>query len=417
LVKKATSNNNKNNNNYKYPFIFICVLIYLIIILLIKQSKIHLRNSYITKKKENIISYKGSKVIKSKLINDYLSKIPDKYIVDKEKERNRFNMFYNLEYYSDNLLIQSKLKDELLKEISKLKNQTVTKLETFYLSTNKNFGNGLIIFNNAIFFCEVVGCHRIILNENNIARKWLIKNPIYIKKLNITIFQGPEVDCNLNNILCIHETAMKIFFPYFPIIISPQVRTDLIKSEILKNLPLVNTNKNDLYIHIRGGDIFQTYPHRAYAQPPLCFYDKIIKNQTFSNIYIISMDRLNIIVNTLMKKYKNIVHNINDVEKDISLLTHAYKIAASVSSFIISAIKLNDNLKDLWEYDIMRLSEKFVVLHHHIAKFKIKYRIHSMTPSNNYLSQMFSWKSTPEQIKLMLEDQCPFDFVLIKTNK
>ena len=27
-------------------------------------------------------------------------------------------------------------------------------------------------------------------------------------------------------------------------------------NEILRNLPNVNTNKNELYIHIRGGDIF-----------------------------------------------------------------------------------------------------------------------------------------------------------------
>ena len=31
----------------------------------------------------------------------------------------------------------------------------------------------------------------------------------------------------------------------------------IFKKEILKNLPKIKTNKNDLYIHIRGSDIFK----------------------------------------------------------------------------------------------------------------------------------------------------------------
>ena len=149
-----------------------------------------------------------------------------------------------------------------------------------------------------------------------------------------------------------------------------------------------------------------------YAQPPLCFYEKIINSRVFRNIYIVSVDRLNIIVNTLLEKYKNIFHNINNIEYDISLLSNAYNVVISVSSFAYSSIKLNDNLKDLWEYDIMRLPEKFLFLHHHIIEFNRHYKIHTMEPSLIYRSEMFQWKGAPNQIKLMLEESCPFDFVL-----
>ena len=71
------------------------------------------------------------------------------------------------------------------------------------------------------------------------------------------------------------------------------------------------------------------------------------------------MDNANVVVNVLTEKYKNIIHRINNLEYDISLLSHAFHIALSVSSFVISAIKLNDNLKDIWEFDIMRLIYKF----------------------------------------------------------
>ena len=196
----------------------------------------------------------------------------------------------------------------------------------------------------------------------------------------------------------------------------PQIKTDILKFEIIKNLPYVKIERYSLYIHIRGGDAFINEPHSAYAQPPLCFYEKIINNNNFKNIYIISMDKENIIVSALMNKYKRIIYTKNKLEFDISLLVHAYYIVISVSSFSLSSIKLNDNLKDLWECDMIKLSEKIYFLHHHLFKFKIKYKIHTMRPSDRYISKMFLWKRSYEQIKLMFEEDCPNDFVITKPN-
>ena len=128
------------------------------------------------------------------------------------------------------------------------------------------------------------------------------------------------------------------------------------------------------------------------------------------------MDTSNVVINVLTKKYKNIIHNMNNMEYDLSLLSHAFHIALSVSTFVVSAIKLNGHLKDIWEYDIMRLSEKLLFLHHHLYKMKIKYKIYTMKPSFVYASKMFFWQKTHAQIKLMLEDDCPNDFIITKTN-
>ena len=228
----------------------------------------------------------------------------------------------------------------------------------------------------------------------------------------VNIKQDSNIDCKRNDTICFNNIP-ELFYPK---VIMPQVRIHLLRTEILKNLPLVITKENDLYIHIRGGDIFSSSPHHGYAQPPLCFYEKIIKNRVFKNIYIISMDRSNIIVNALIKKYKNIVYNLNSIEYDMSLICRAFNIVASVSSFLFSGIKLNNNLKELWEYDIMKLYLKFFFLHHHISKFNVHYKIHTMRPSDLYFSKMYSWKRTNEQLKLMIEDKCPYDFVLTTNN-
>ena len=224
---------------------------------------------------------------------------------------------------------------------------------------------------------------------------------------------GPRVHCDDDTVLCI---SIATWDPFFPTFVKPQVRIRYIRDELINNLPLVKTAPDELYIHIRGGDVFKKNPSTAYAQPPFCFYEKILDNYKYKNIYILSMDRRNVVLDALMNKYKNIIFNEHKYEYDLSLLINAYNLVTSVSSFVISTIKLNDNLKDLWEYDINRLSEKFLFMHHHLYKFDIKYKIHTMKSSDEYAQKMYIWRNTEEQLKLMLEDKCTYDFVLTKTN-
>ena len=391
---------------HKFYFIIILFIIY------IEQGTIEDEKKFYCND-NNYINYKHEKILKSQLIDNYLSRISDDYKLEKQNENERFYKYFNLvEYPENNLIIQQELKTKLLKEISKLKNQTVTNLETFFISIHPPFGNSLITLNNAIFYCEVVNCHNIILNPSP-NRKWLITKLVNISNLNITIMQGSNIDCKNKNILCL----FKKWDTFYPKIIIPKLKIDLIENEILRNLPNVSVEPNELYIHIRGGDAFKINPLKFYAQPPLCFYEKIIENEKFKNIYIVSMDNSNIIIDALTKKYNKIIYKINNLEHDISLLCNAYNIALSVSSFVISAIKLNNNIKNLWEYDLIRLSEKFLFLHPHIFEYKLNYIYHTMKPSDEYVNKMFLWNKTQEQIKLMLEDNCPYDFVIKNFSK
>ena len=170
--------------------------------------------------------------------------------------------------------------------------------------------------------------------------------------------------------MCINEIGWEI---YCPKIIIPQVRIHLIKEEFLRNLPKVNINNNSLYIHIRGGDVFGNNPLSTLGQPPLCFYERIINTNNFKYIFIVSMDKKNVIVNALINKYKNIIYYHNNFEYDASLLSHAFNIVAATSTFSMSSIKLNDNLKNLWEFDSIRMSEKIYFLHHHLYKMQINF--------------------------------------------
>lgn len=70
---------------------------------------------------------------------------------------------------------------------------------------------------------------------------------------------------------------------------------NIIKKEIIKNIPEFKIKINSLYIYIRSGDIFIKTNNKLYSQPPLCFYQIIINNniinKKFDDIYIIAKDK------------------------------------------------------------------------------------------------------------------------------
>ena len=418
LLKNKRSFKTKNKSKNKLDCYIYLLLIIIIFILIYRITYRKVQKHHIIKKVKqkhirlpDEIMYKGGWITRAKLLNDTLSLVSDKYKGYKDKEIERYKKYFYLDEYDENPLTKEKLRNKLLEKISEKKKKNITNITTFFLSRNNPFGNNLNCINNAIFYCEILGCNKIILRHNNIRRRWLIKN-IFIEKLNITITQGPPVNCNAEGMLCSYETWDLLY----PFVIKPEIRTQYIKDEIIKNLPNVTTDPDDLYMHIRGGDIFTYLPLNVYSQPPLCFYEKAIQNQKFKNIYIISQDNLNPVVNALIEKYPKIIFNKNNFETDISLLAHSYHLACSIGSFVVSAIKLNDNLKDIYEYDIGRLPEKMIWLHYHLFQYDINFKIYTMRPSDEYFSEMFYWAKRGSQKKLMIEDKCPFDFNITEPN-
>ena len=308
-----------------------------------------------------------------------------------------------------------------MEKFSKEYNKNLTHIDTVFLTSKWYFGNSFVSMNNLLFYCEILGCKKILLNANYFKFKWYLKNKIIynnslMNNTNIIINQDLEknINCSSPDTVCSFLGG----FLYYPMVVKTQVRVEAFKNELLNNLPKIQTDPNDLYIHIRSGDIF-TNPKVTifYAQPPLCFYQKILTNFNFKNIYIIAKDNSNIVINELLNWYKNIKYKENNIKIDISYLIYGYNLVASVSSFFISIIKFNDNVKNMWEYDIYRMAEKFKHLHHDFFNFTIKYNIYTMIPTYNYKREMFHWSCSKKQLELMLKEECPYNFIIKVPNK
>ena len=279
----------------KFFLIIYILLIPIIIFQLIKRrkNKIKLEKYMITPSKDEMY-FKGEKVLKSKLIDDYLMNITDKYKYDKNEERQKFNYYYYLPEYSDGQEIQKEIRKHFYELISQKKKKTINKIDKIYIERNNPFGNNVPCINNAIFYCEILGCNQIILRNGGNRRRWLITKPVHIKKLNITITQGTNANCHNDDTLCFYK-MWDLLYPFF---LKPEIRIQYIKDEVLRNLPNVNIDPDDLYIHIRGGDIFTYFQVKTYAQPPYCFYERIINTTKYKNIYILSIDKKNIFISS-----------------------------------------------------------------------------------------------------------------------
>ena len=266
-------------------------------------------------------------------------------------------------------------------------------IETIY-GGKGNVGNALIMLNNLINICENIRCNNIIAPD---GLENIIQNKIYDNDYNLTILPNRykdiiKVDIDLNNDIAFHFNYKK----------KHQMRLSIIRDEVFNNVPKYIANPNDLYINIRSGDIFTIAINIHYSQPPLCFYQKILNENKFNNTFILSNGHENPIVDELLKLYSKIKYLHGSIEEDISVIINAFNFVMPSSTFPITLIYLNNNLKNLYIYEIIDYKLK-----------NVKYIIHKMLPSIRYIKIMKrKWRMSKKQLNLMMNEKCQNDSII-----
>ena len=260
-------------------------------------------------------------------------------------------------YINDSLIDEEKI--NFLEYLSNETGQKLKKVDIIFYTVKRRFGNALSNLNKLIFYCEIIGCKKIILDKNIywfLKRKIKINNRIIISVDNQTKFIN-------NNSSILYLNTNKIYNYFFKI--RPEIRINLLKYEIIKNL--------------------------------------------------ISKDKNNPLIQKLINYYSNIKYLNNNLIKDISYLVNAFNIVASISSFLTSIIQLNFNLNYLWDYNIYKVVEKLRHFHYDLYKIPDKnFIIYRMEPSINYKKIMYKWRYKRKQKKLMLKEKCKNGFAIIK---
>jgi len=228
-----------------------------------------------------------------------------------------------------------------------------------------------------------------IKNKNNIV----LKNfPDY--------FLFKEYDDNIDNNNIININIWIDYYSKININMSDHIVDVYIKPYIDYNYDnILNIDfDNDLIIHIRSGDIFyknsgvnkdpNSKIFKWFLQPPYSFYKKIIDENKYSKIYIISECYNNPIIEKLINNYKNIIFVSNDINNDFKILLNSKNLVVSTSDFVLTSVYLSKQKNVIY---CSRLGYLYKVTH----KFNvIKYDY------SKYYTQPIS--SFEEKIELML---------------
>lgn len=173
-------------------------------------------------------------------------------------------------------------------------------------------------------------------------------------------------------------------------------RLKIIREEILANIPKFKNTPYDLVINIRSRDVFFNKINKNYGQPPLCFYQKIIDDNKFKNIYLMSNGHENPTVNKLLELYPKIKFIHETVEEDTSVIIYSYNLVMPVLTFPFTLVRLSNNLKKMFVYSLIKYNFK-----------DENFTIYRMEASQNYLNKIQGkWKNTKEQIDLMINENC-----------
>ena len=189
-----------------------------------------------------------------KEIEDYLLPIPSKYEKHKNRELVKVINYLQLKNYTamTNNTLRNQTQYELfneLKSFSKKQDKNISEVKIIYLKQSLKFGNSMILLNNLIAYCEVLDIRNIYLN---IEMDWPIVDDIFTENINIYFISPYQIECDDKAVLCAD------YEPFFYLrVVKPEIRISLFKKEVKRNLPMINTDRNDLYIHIRSGDIFK----------------------------------------------------------------------------------------------------------------------------------------------------------------
>ena len=150
--------------------------------------------------------------------------------------------------------------------------------------------------------------------------------------------------------------------------------------------------ERDVVIHVRGGDIFSQRPHKGYIMPPLSYYVNILNKHNYDNIYLISQDRRNPVIGKLLSLYPKIKFEVGTLDKDITTILSSKNVIESFGTFTPSLLFLSRNIEFIEKpsYQIQPL----------IADTQVS--IHN-TELGSYREDMYPWRNTTAQQKIMLE--------------
>jgi hypothetical protein len=157
------------------------------------------------------------------------------------------------------------------------------------------------------------------------------------------------------------------------------------------------TGPDHLVIHIRGDDVFNTLPPKAFAQPPLAFYQMVLDDYAWKEVTVVSGDLLNPVIEPLFAELdsRGVAHRFQSgsLEEDMAHLSGAHTVVAGRGTFVPAITGLSPNTAKVYCFE-----------DDHLFRTDIDLRI-VIDNKGDYVESTYrnNWRNTPSQRELMLK--------------
>ena len=169
-----------------------------------------------------------------------------------------------------------------------------------------------------------------------------------------------------------------------------------LRDSLTTTQPITPEDPQHLVIHLRGDDVFNVSPPKAYAQPPLAFYQLVLSDDDWKKVTIVSGDQKNPVLVPLIEELdsRGIEHRFQSgtLNEDIAQIRRAKGVVSGRGSFIPAITGLSDAVTTVYcfeDADFFRTDIDVRVVVDRLGEYVAK------TYRNN-------WRNTDEQRSLML---------------
>lgn len=309
----------------------------------------HIIHAFINQEKlseaSKIISLCKKNKIHSKRFNQlsFANAILKKYIksISINKPLKKLNIFY-----SDSGLIGQTLLKSNIKKIAYGSNAF-----SIYISSHGGFSNTLTAVLNAIGLAKLLQIKNIFIVKTTLTTL-LLSEGYDIDGISIKISESHPIDNYIEGCFFSHLDFIQINNSRF------KSQRKYFANHILeKFIKKTNSPKNELVIHIRSGDIFDSkLIHPKYGQPPLSFYILAINHFKPKSIILIFENKKNPTINPLISyvneiKCKLKIQKTSTLKDDISYLFNAKNIVCGNGTFVPGILLGSSNIESIYIFE------------------------------------------------------------------
>jgi hypothetical protein len=157
----------------------------------------------------------------------------------------------------------------------------------------------------------------------------------------------------------------------------------------------VLSNKH-LVIHIRGDDVFNDFPPKAFAQPPFAFYEKVLDDDNWEYVTVVSGDDVSPILAPLFAELnrRGLAHRFQSgtLHEDMAVLRSASTVVAGRGTFLPALTSLSPATERVYCFE-----------EDHLFRKDLNIRV-VVDRTGRYVESTYrnNWRNTNEQRNLML---------------